>query len=150
MKILADCRRSRHDYFILETFIAGLSLQGWEVKSVRAGRMQINESYVALSRGELFLLNSHFSPLVSASSHVVADPQRSRKLLMTRQEINRLAGKVQKTGLTLVPLNMHLSRGKIKLQIGLAKGKKTVDKRRSIQEREWKREQHRIIRGDKP
>ena len=127
----------------------GLSLQGWEVKSARAGKAQISESHVASSRGELFLLNSHFAPLSSASSHVEADPKRSRKLLMTRKEISNLAGKVQRAGFTLVPLNMHLLRGKMKLQIGLAKGKKKHDKRRDIQERESKREQQRIMRGEK-
>ena len=126
MKIIADCRRARHDYFILETFVAGLSLQGWEVKSARAGKAQISESHVASSRGELFLLNSHFAPLSSASSHVEADPKRSRKLLMTRKEISNLAGKVQRAGFTLVPLNMHLLRGKMKLQIGLAKARKNT------------------------
>lgn len=149
MKIIAECRRAGHDYFILETFVAGLSLQGWEVKSARAGKAQISEAHVASSRGELFLLNSHFAPLSSASSHVEADPKRTRKLLMTRQEISRLAGKVQRAGFTLVPLNMHLLRGKMKLQIGLAKGKKKHDKRRDIQERESKREQQRIMRGEK-
>ena len=149
VKIIADCRRARHDYFILETFVAGLSLQGWEVKSARAGKAQISESHVASSRGELFLLNSHFAPLSSASSHVEADPKRSRKLLMTRKEISNLAGKVQRAGFTLVPLNMHLLRGKMKLQIGLAKGQEKTRQTPRHSRTRIKREQQRIMRGEK-
>ena len=123
-KTLADCRRARHDYFILETLTAGMVLQGWEVKSARAGRAQINESYVIVSRAEVFLLGSHFSPLTTTSTHTEADPARSRKLLLNAKEIDRLQGKTKQAGLTIVPLRMYVVRGKIKLAIGLARGKK--------------------------
>lgn len=146
-KRLCENRRARHDYEILETFTAGLVLQGWEVKSVRGGRAQISESYVVPARGEFFLLNSHFSPLISASTHVEADPSRNRKLLLTAREIRRLLGRVREAGLTLVPLNMHLSRGKIKLHIGLARGKKRHDKRHAKQKHDWNRQQQRILKG---
>lgn len=146
-KYICENRRARRDYEILETFTAGLVLQGWEVKSARAGRAQIAESYVVPTRGEFFLLNSHFSPLTSASTHVEADPSRSRKLLLTAREIRRLLGKVREAGLALVPLNMHLSRGNIKLHIGLGRGKKKRDKRRDVQKRDWDRQQRRILKG---
>lgn len=146
-KYLCENRRARRDYDILETFTAGLVLQGWEAKSARAGRAQISESYVVPTRGEFFLLNSHFSPLISASTHEEAAPSRSRKLLLTAREIRRLLGKVREAGLTLVPLNMHLSRGNIKLHIGLARGKKMHDKRRDTQKRDWQRQQQRILKG---
>lgn len=148
-KYLCENRRARRDYEILETFTAGLVLQGWEVKSARAGRAQIVESYVVPTRGEFFLLNSNFTPLISASTHVEAMPSRSRKLLLTAREIRRLLGKVKEAGLTLVPLNMHLSRGNIKLQIALARGKKQHDKRHDTQKRDWQRRQQRILKGGK-
>ena len=146
-KRLCENRRARHDYEILETFIAGLVLQGWEVKSVRGGRAQLAESYVVVSRGELFLLNSHFSPLSSTSTHREPVPDRSRKLLMTAREIRRLIGKVREAGMTLVPLDMHLSCGKIKLRVGLGRGKKTYDKRRALQKKEWGRQQQRLLKS---
>ena len=146
-KRLCENRRARHDYEILETFTAGLVLQGWEVKSARGGRAQISESYVVPSRGEFFLLNSHFAPLLSASTHVEANPSRSRKLLLTAREIRRLLGRVREAGLALVPLDMHLSRGNIKLHIGLARGKKRHDKRHDKQKRDWSRQQQRILKG---
>ena len=144
---LAENRRARFNYEILETFTAGLVLQGWEVKAARNGRAQISESYVAVSRGELFLLGSHFSPLLSTSTHTAADPVRSRKLLMTAREIRRLTGKIQQAGMTIAPLDLHLSRGKIKLRAGLARGKKTHDKRATVQQRDWQRQQQRILKG---
>lgn len=146
-KRLCENRRARHDYEILETFVAGLVLQGWEVKAVRSGRAQLSESYVTVSRGELFLLNSHFSPLASASTHYEIVADRSRKLLMTAREIRRLIGKVREAGLALVPLDMHLSHGKIKLRVGLARGKKTYDKRHALQKREWQRQQQRLLKS---
>lgn len=146
-KRLCENRRARHEYEILETFTAGLVLLGWEVKSARGGRVQLAESYVVAVRGEFFLLNSHFSPLVSASSHAPADPSRSRKLLLTAREIRRLVGRSREAGLTLVPLQMHLSRGKIKLLVALARGKKRHDKRRALLERDWKRQQHRLLKN---
>ena len=149
MKPLADNRRARHDYQILETYQAGLMLQGWEVKSVRAGRAQIGDGHVVVTRGELFLINCHFTPLQTASTHVQAEPSRSRKLLLSRNEIRRLIGKIKEAGLTLVPLNLHLSRGKIKADIAVARGKKQYDKRRALEERDWKRQQGRILRGKK-
>lgn len=148
-KRLCENRRARHDYEILETFVAGLVLQGWEVKSVRQGRVQLGESYVVASRGEFFLLNSHFSPLSSTSTHHETDPVRSRKLLMTAHEIRRMLGRSRVDGLTLVPLDMHLVRGKIKLLVGLARGKKKHDKRRALQERHWQRQQQRLLKGGK-
>lgn len=145
-KRLCENRRARHEYEILETFVAGLVLQGWEVKAARGGRAQIAEGYVIVSRGELFLLNSHFSPQTSVSTHYLAEPTRSRKLLMTAREIRRLIGRVREAGLTLVPLDMHLLRGKIKLSVGLARGKKRHDKRDSLQKRDWQRQQQRLLK----
>ncbi len=145
LKVLADCRRARHDYFILETFTAGMSLQGWEVKAARAGRAQINEAHVRPVRGEMFLLGSHFTPLVSAGTHKEPDPARSRKLLLHAKEISRIGGKVQRAGLTLVPLQMHLARGKIKLSLALARGKKKHDRREALKEKDWQRQQRRIL-----
>ena len=143
---LCENRRARHDYEILESYVAGLSLQGWEVKSARGGRAQIGESYVVVSRGELFLLNSHFSPPPSASTHNPLEPTRSRKLLMTAKEIRKLSGRVREPGLALVPLDLHLVRRNIKLQFGLARGKKQHDKRRSLQKRDWQRQQQRLLK----
>ncbi|MBT8114413.1 MAG: SsrA-binding protein SmpB [Arenicella sp.] len=144
---IANNRKARFDFFIEEEFEAGLALQGWEVKSMRAGRVQLKESYVIIKNGELFLFGAHISPLSSASTHVTADPTRSRKLLMKRYEINRLIGQVERAGYTLVPLALYWSRGRAKLKIGLAKGKKQHDKRASIKERDWKREQQRILKN---
>lgn len=144
---IAQNKKARFDYFIEDEFEAGIALQGWEVKSLRAGRAQLKESYVIIQNGELFLFGAHFSPLTSASTHVVADPVRRRKLLMKRLEINRLIGQVERAGYTLVPLALYWLRGKVKLKIGLAKGKKMHDKRASIKERDWKREQQRILKN---
>ncbi|MGI9306695.1 MAG: SsrA-binding protein SmpB [Gammaproteobacteria bacterium] len=146
-RYLCENRRARRDYEILETYTAGLVLQGWEAKSARQGRVQLGESYVSVVRGELFLRNSHFSPLSFVSTHFTPDPMRPRKLLMTAQEIRRLSGRAREAGLTVTPLNMHLSRGKIKLVIGLARGKKQHDKRRAVQERDWRRQQQRMLKS---
>jgi SsrA-binding protein len=139
-------KKAYHDFFIEEKFEAGLCLQGWEVKAIRAGRSQLKESYVIIRSGELFLIGSHISPLNSASTHINADPVRTRKLLMHGQEIAKLIGKVERSGYTLTPLDLHYSKGRIKLSIGLAKGKKQHDKRAVIKEKDWQREQQRLIR----
>ena len=146
-KLLADNRRARHHYTVEDDFEAGLVLEGWEVKAIRAGRAQLTESHVVVRRSELFLLNCHVSPLSSLSTHVEARPTRSRKLLMHGTQIRRLIGKVREAGLTLIPLNLHLSRGMVKLQVALARGKKRHDKRESVKRREWEREKGRILRG---
>jgi SsrA-binding protein len=144
---IVDNKKAYHDYFIEEKFEAGLALEGWEVKAVRAGRAQIREAYVVVKNGEIVLIGAHFTPLATASTHVVADPTRTRKLLLHRREINRLVGQVERAGYTLVPLNLHFSKGRIKLDVGLAKGKKQYDKRATIKEREWNREQQRVLRN---
>jgi len=144
---IADNRRARHDYFIEDTFEAGLALQGWEVKSLRAGRAQLTESYVHLRGGEAWLVGAHLSPLLSASSHVKADPTRTRKLLLKRGEIDRLVGAVERKGYTLVPLNLHWKRGRAKLDLGLARGKKQHDKRATKKARDWERQKARILKS---
>jgi len=144
---IVENRKAFHDYFIEERFEAGLVLAGWEVKSIRAGRANLKEAYVVVKGGELMLIGAHMSPLATASTHVHADPTRTRKLLMHREEINRLIGKVERAGYTLTPLDLHYKDGRIKLEIGLAKGKKQHDKRNSIKEREWNREQQRLVRN---
>jgi SsrA-binding protein len=144
---IVENRRAFHDYFIEERFEAGLALEGWEVKAVRAGRAHLAEAYVIVKNAELLLLGAHIAPLTTASTHVRADPTRTRKLLMHREEINRLVGKVERAGYTLTPLNLHYKNGRIKLEIGLAKGKKQHDKRATIREREWNREQQRLLRN---
>ena len=146
-KVLAENRRARHHYTLEDTFEAGLVLEGWEVKAMRAGRAQLAESHVVVRRGELFLLNCHVSPLSSSSTHVEPRPTRTRKLLLHGTQVRRLIGKVREAGLTLIPLNLHLSRGRVKLQTALARGKKRHDKREAIKRREWEREKGRILRG---
>ncbi len=145
---IAVNKKARFDFFIEEEFEAGLALEGWEVKSMRAGRVQLKESYVTIHQGELFLHGAHLSPLTSTSTHVVADPVRRRKLLMKRIEISRLIGQVERAGYTLAPLSLYWIRGRAKLKIGLAKGKKQHDKRASIKDRDWKREQQRILKSN--
>jgi SsrA-binding protein len=143
---IIENRKASHNYFIEERHEAGLVLQGWEVKAIRAGRAQIAEAYVIIREGELWLLGAHISPLVSASTHIHPDPTRTRKLLMRGVEINKLIGKVERAGFTLVPLDMHFLKGRIKLNVGLAKGKKLHDKRASEKDREWQRERQRIMK----
>lgn len=135
-----------HDYFIEEKYEAGMVLQGWEVKAIRAGRQNIKESYVLIRSGEIFLFGMHITPLSTASKHVTPDPTRTRKLLLKAEEINRLIGKVERSGYTLVPVDLHYTRGRIKLEIGLAKGKKQHDKRDSEKDKDWKREQNRLMK----
>jgi SsrA-binding protein len=145
---IAQNKKARFDFFIEEEFEAGLSLEGWEVKSMRAGRVQLKESYVIIKNGELFLFGAHISPLTSASTHVDANPTRERKLLMKRYEISRLIGQVERAGYTIAPLALYWIRGRAKLKIGLAKGKKQHDKRASIKDRDWKREQQRVLKSN--
>ena len=143
---IVENRKAFHDYFIEERFEAGLVLEGWEVKAIRAGRVQLKEAYVILRGEEPHVIGMHVSPLSAASTHVNPDPTRSRKLLMHAEEIRRLIGQVEQKGYTLVPINLHYSKGRVKIEIGLAKGKKQHDKREADQERDWKREQQRLLR----
>ena len=143
---IARNKKAWHDYFIEEEFEAGLSLEGWEVKSLRAGAAQLKESYVIIRNGELFLFGAHFSPLKTASTHIRPNPVRSRKLLLHQQEIDKLTGAVERRGYTLVPLALYWKRSRAKLQIALAKGKKQYDKRATIHQREWDREQNRRLK----
>jgi SsrA-binding protein len=140
-------KKAFHDYFIEQRHEAGISLEGWEVKAIRAGRAQIKEAYVIVKNAELYLVGCHITPLPTASTHVTPDPTRTRKLLLHAEEISRLIGSVERAGYTLLPLDLHFSRGRIKLEIGLAKGKKQHDKRASEKDREWQREQQRLIRN---
>ncbi|HOX89184.1 MAG TPA: SsrA-binding protein SmpB [Burkholderiaceae bacterium] len=140
-------RKAQHDYSIEERFEAGLVLKGWEVKSIRAGRSQIKESHVIIRGAELFLLNAHVTPLPTASTHEKAEPARTRKLLMHGREIAKLIGKVERAGYTLVPLDLHFSKGRVKLAMGLAKGKRQFEKRADESDRQWKREQERLLKS---
>ena len=144
---IAPNKKARFDFSIEQDFEAGLVLEGWEVKSMREGRAQLKESYVTINKGELFLIGAHISPLSSASTHVDPNPVRSRKLLMKGYEISRLIGQVERAGYTIVPLALYWMRGRAKLKIGLAKGKKMHDKRASIKERDWKRDKQRLLKG---
>jgi SsrA-binding protein len=133
-------KKAFHDFFIEDKYEAGLMLQGWEIKAIRAGRVQLKEAYVVVKDGELFLIGSHISPLTSASTHILPDPTRTRKLLLHASEIDKIIGKVQRAGYTLMPLDMHYKGGRVKLEIGLAKGKKQHDKRATEKEKDAKRE----------
>ncbi len=144
---IADNKKAFHDFFIEEKFEAGLVLEGWEVKAIRAGRVQIKEAYVVVKNAAVFLIGCHISPLLTASTHILPDPTRSRKLLLHAAEINKLIGKTERAGFTLIPLNMHYVKGRIKLDIGLAKGKKQHDKRAADKDREWEREKQRLVRS---
>jgi SsrA-binding protein len=143
---IVENRKAFHDYFLEERYEAGLVLEGWEVKAIRAGRAQISDAYVIVDKGALWLIGAHISPLLAASTHVQADPVRTRKLLLRAEEIRRLIGKVEQRGYTLIPLDLHYSKGRIKLQIALAKGKLKHDKRASEREKEWQREKTRLLR----
>ena len=140
-------KKAFHDYFIEERFEAGIALEGWEVKAIRAGNAQIKEAYVIVKGSEIFLIGCHITPLTAASTHVQPDPVRTRKLLMHAEEIRKLIGKVERAGYTLVPLDLHYTRGRVKLEVGLAKGKKQHDKRDAERDKDWKREQQRLMRG---
>ena len=145
-RTIAENRKARHDFFIEEDFEAGIALEGWEVKSLRAGRANLTESYAILKNGEAWLLGAHISPLASASTHVHADPVRTRKLLLHRRELDRLVGAVERKGYTLVPLSLYWQRGRTKLKLGLAKGKKQHDKRAAEKDRDWQRQKARILK----
>jgi SsrA-binding protein len=144
---IVENRKAFHDYFIEERYEAGLVLEGWEVKAIRAGRVQLKEAYVVLMGAEPFVIGMHISPLPTASTHVHPDPTRSRKLLLNAEEIRKLIGKVEQKGMTLVPLDLHYTKGRVKIAIGLAKGKKQHDKRETEKERDWQREQQRLLRN---
>ncbi|VCU72327.1 SsrA-binding protein [Pigmentiphaga humi] len=145
---IIENRKAFHDYFIEERFEAGLVLEGWEVKAIRAGRVQLKESYVIVRDAELYLLGMHVSPLETASTHVKPDPTRTRKLLLKADEISKLIGKVEQRGFALVPLNLHYKNSLIKLDFGLARGKKQYDKRDTERERDWLREKAQIMKHD--
>ncbi|BBO59577.1 SsrA-binding protein SmpB [Mycoavidus sp. B2-EB] len=143
---ISNNKKVLFDYFIEERYETGLVLEGWEVKAIRAGRSQIKEGYVVIRNAELFLIGAHISPLLSASTHIRPDPVRTRKLLMHRAQIKRLIGKVEQRGYTLVPLDLHYTKGRVKCEIGLAKGKKMHDKRETEKKRDWEREKARLMR----
>jgi SsrA-binding protein len=143
---IAQNKKAFHDYFVEQKFETGVVLEGWEVKAIRAGRVQLKEAYVIIRNGEIFLIGCHISPLLSASTHFQPDPVRTRKLLLHTEEINRLIGSVERAGYTLLPLDMHYTRGRIKLEVGLAKGKKQHDKRQAEKERDWQREKQRLLK----
>lgn len=139
-------KKARHDYTIEDKFEAGIVLQGWEVKSLREGRVQMTDTYVMVKDSEIWWLGGQITPLLSASTHVHPEPNRSRKLLLNRREIDRLVGAVERKGYTLVPLAMYWSKGKAKMEIGLAKGKQEHDKRAADKDRDWNREKQRILK----
>ncbi|MBT0963751.1 SsrA-binding protein SmpB [Denitromonas iodatirespirans] len=144
---IIDNRKAFHDYFIEEKIEAGLVLEGWEVKAIRAGRANIKEAYVLIRDGEIFIIGMHITPLSAASTHIHPDPVRTRKLLLHSNQIDRLIGQVERAGYTLVPLDLHYAKGRIKASIGLAKGKKQHDKRETEKAREWEREKGRLMRN---
>jgi SsrA-binding protein len=143
---IVDNKKAFHDYFIEERYEAGMVLHGWEVKAIRAGRVQLKEAYVIINHGEIFLFGAHISALTSASTHVHPEATRTRKLLLNAEEIKRLIGKVERSGYTLVPLNLHYLKGRVKCEIGLAKGKKQHDKRETEKQRDWEREKQGIMK----
>ena len=147
--LIAENRKARFEYFIEDTYEAGLSLLGWEVKSLRAGRVQLKEAYVFVREGEAFLFGAHVSALPTASTHVIPDPIRTRKLLLNKAELDRLIGAVERRGYTIVPLEMYWKNGRAKLRIGLAKGKKDHDKRETSKDRDWQREKSRLLKHSK-
>jgi SsrA-binding protein len=140
-------KKARHDYFIEDRFEAGLALQGWEVKSLREGRAQLTESYIMIKNNEAWLFGFHLSPLTSTSTHITPEPTRTRKLLLHRRELDRLIGAVERKGYTLVPLALYWKHGRAKLEIALARGKHTHDKRTSEKDRDWDRQKQRLLRG---
>lgn len=144
---IAVNKKARHDYFIEQNFECGLVLEGWEVKSLRAGRAQITETYVFLKNGEAWVTGAHITPLNTASTHINPEPTRTRKLLLHRKELDRMVGAVERKGYTLVALSLYWSKGRAKLDVGLAKGKKQHDKRASDKERDWQRQKARILKA---
>lgn len=143
---IAENRKARFDYSIEDHYEAGIALQGWEVKSLRAGRAQLKEAYVFVKNGEAFLYGAHISALPTASTHFVPEPTRTRKLLLNRAELDGLTGAVERKGYTLVPLELYWKNGRAKLRVGLAKGKKEHDKRTDEKDRDWKREKSRLLK----
>lgn len=141
---ITDNKKAFFDYHIEERYEAGIVLEGWEVKAIRANRVQIKEGYVVIRQAELFLIGAHISPLLSASTHIQPDPVRTRKLLLHSEQIKRLIGKVEQRGFTLIPLNLHYSKGRVKCEIALAKGKKLYDKRQAAKDKDWQREKSRL------
>lgn len=146
---IVDNRKAFHDYFIEERFEAGIVLEGWEVKAIRAGRAQLKEAYVVVRGAEIFLFGAHVSPLPTASTHIHPEAVRTRKLLLHAAEINKLIGKVERSGYTMVPINLHYLGGRIKCEIGLAKGKKQHDKRDTEKQRDWQREQQSLMKQNR-
>ncbi|HNU10920.1 MAG TPA: SsrA-binding protein SmpB [Rubrivivax sp.] len=146
MANIVENRRARHEYHIEETFEAGIVLEGWEIKAIRAGQVQLTDGYVHIRNGELFMVGCRINPLRSASTHVQPEPDRTRKLLMHKDEIRRLIGKVEQRGYTLVPLNLHYKGGRVKVELALAKGKAMHDKRESEKKKDWEREKGRLMR----
>ncbi len=144
---IVNNKKAFHDYFIEDQIEAGLVLEGWEVKAIRAGRVQLKEAYIHWKKGAFYLVGSHITALPEASTHVKPDPVRQRKLLLKQSEINKLIGKVERSGYTLVPLNLHYTRGTITMDMGLAKGKKQHDKRQASKEKDWQREKQRIMKN---
>ena len=142
-------KKSRHDYLLGERFEAGLVLEGWEVKSLRAGRVQLRDAYVLLKDGEAWLLGAVITPLPTASTHIQPDPTRTRKLLLHREELNKLIGAVERKGYTLIPTAMYWKKGRAKLEIALAKGKQTHDKRAAERDRDWQRDKQRLLKGSR-
>ena len=147
MSIITN-KKAFHDYFIEEKFEAGMVLEGWEVKAIRAGRANIKESYVVIRDGEIFIFGMHITPLAEASTHIKPDPVRTRKLLLHANQISKLIGKVERAGYTLMPLDLHFEKGRIKVEIGLAKGKKQHDKREAEKSRDWELEKARLMRAN--
>ena len=145
-KTIALNKRARFEYFIEERIEAGIALQGWEVKALRAGRIQFADSYVLLKDGEAFLFGTQINPLPTASTHISPDPQRTRKLLLHRRQIDQLIGAVERKGYSVIPTAMYWSKGRAKLEIGLAKGKKQHDKRKVMKDRDWGRQKSRIMK----
>ncbi|MDH4189985.1 MAG: SsrA-binding protein SmpB [Betaproteobacteria bacterium] len=143
---IAQNRKASHDYFIEERHEAGIALEGWEVKAIRGARAQIGDAYVVIKGGELWLIGAHIAPLNTVSTHFVPDPTRTRKLLLHAEEIKRLIGKVEQRGFTLIPLDLHFKKGRIKVEIALARGKLKHDKRAAERDREWDREKQRLLR----
>jgi len=145
-KTIALNKRARFEYFIEERLEAGIALEGWEVKALREGRVQFADSYVLLKDHEAFLFGCQINPLPTASTHVVADPTRTRKLLLQRRQLDMLFGAVERKGYTVIPTAMYWSRGKVKVEIGMARGKKQHDKRKTVKDRDWEREKGRIMK----
>lgn len=145
-RLIANNKKATHDYHIEQHYEAGLMLEGWEVKSIRAGRVQLRDSYVIFKNGEAWLIGMHISPLETVSTHITADPQRTRKLLLNQQEITKLFNAIQREGYTAIPLDLHWHKNRVKVEIALGKGKKTHDKRETVKRREWEREKHRVLK----